>query len=173
MSHESGAALIQQLWQQRRSPIVSGVLFGTGEIAVLTFERMVRGVNVVLRVELSGRADVAGVLRADPDMSTELTELCQVRAEERNLEAVAGEGSAGGDGFLALTRLSDGHLNWMLFVENSNPFVEVGIRGSEIIAVTTLDDLWTVPLVSPEQLTVRPGNRRGWDSRARRLTSGS
>ena len=163
MNASDPAVLIQEKWREGFSLLVNGVIRDTNRVTLFETERLEYGKSTVVHVRCVGVTDVAAVLRRNPDAFTAVTDLCESISADRDLRVVGGEGGQGGDGFLAAARISDNHLLWIILSEESNPFVEVALRGDEVVAVTTLDDRWTVPLREPEVISIIAGDPKGWD----------
>lgn len=85
---------------------------------------------------------------------TGLISLCETTDVFRNLRAIGGEGGNGSDGFVAAVEARSGVLLWIAFFTQSNPFVSVELRGSDILATTNLDTHWRFPLDSPGDVEI-------------------
>lgn len=147
---------------QRRLPIASGVFFGDGRwipVQPQMIDELASGSagsRYVIHPGVSRNIEELG--REESDGFAAITELVEESAsdESRNLRVCCGEGSYGGDGFVALLRADDGSPIWVAFFEDSNPFVSVRLTESEAIGVTNLGHEWRFPIDAPERVRVRP-----------------
>lgn len=96
-------------------------------------------------------SDVSAV---DEDNWAYMNGLVELPIPDRDLLIQAGEGSWGGEGFVAVSRIADGRLIWIAHFDFSNPFVEVALENERIKAVSTYQDEWYFPLFKPEQVVV-------------------
>ena len=156
--------IVQHKWLAQLCPIVNGVIYGTGEITLFSLIGgfQLSGTSIELRRGI--RTCVTSFLEQNPDDWTSVTSLCEATSDELNARVLAGEAGLGADGFVAVTRKNDEYLEWIMFFENSNPFIEVTINGPDIVAVTNLGDRWTIPLRSPENMSVETQRRSAEDS---------
>jgi hypothetical protein len=162
MRPRASERLAQDNWRNRASFIVNGLTYGTGRIRLLELERIGDGEDRRTTVRLGGETTAEALTLRDPDAVTDLTVLCEAQAPTADLYLWGGEAGQGGDGFVALARKSDDYLLWLLFLDDSNPFVEVTFRDEEAWAVSTMDELWKIPLDQPERLRVSAGDPKGW-----------
>jgi hypothetical protein len=137
---------IQDLFRAERWPIVSGVYFDSGEVGLLecVHEFWVRSV---------GRSRLESVMEQNPDWMTSLNVTFTAQDVRAGLQVECGEGSEGAEGFVALSR-RDGHLVWLAYLENSNPFMTAAIEGGRINATSNLGHRWSFPIDRPEQVEI-------------------
>lgn len=86
---------------------------------------------------------------------THFTELARASVAESSLDVVAGEGSLGSDGVIALVDRLTNKLHWVLFSENSNPFVCIDISQDQIEATTNLGTVWSFQMADQTSITIR------------------
>lgn len=119
----------------------NGFVFADGEIVVLTAD-----------------AKISERLTRDTNLEQELgfasiTSFCSASSNE--WEALAGETSAKGEGFVALYRA--GVAVWALILDWSEPFQSLSLDGRSITAVSgdyPSSMRWTIPIANPLSLTV-------------------
>lgn len=143
---------IQDIWEQDQCPIINGIIFDSGEIILLKIRSLqVRNIWVDL-LDLCGKSTLEKFLTKQPDQLASITTLAETEAgsETSGLRLLCGEGSSGGDGFVAVCRAADEHLNWIAFFENSNPFEHIEIHGSDVFAVNNCQQIWRFPLARPD-----------------------
>lgn len=156
------AKIAQQLWEGKRFPAQDGLLFGTGVFYPITITRKPKGKDSVLALgtpsrisEVLGVADVSAMI-SRPGALACLVPNLNVDAEESHITVVIGEGSMGGDGFVAVVSSKNSRLQWLLFSGESNPFERVEVtRDGRVVATSTLEESWSIPIASPEDTVIR------------------
>lgn len=73
----------------------------------------------------------------------------------RQIEVLCGEGDYGSDGFVAVISNKNSELLWVAFFECSNPFNNVDVEGSNLLAWSTNDTIWQFPIDSPSDLSIQ------------------
>lgn len=141
-----GELLVQSLWEQQMCPIVNGIVFGDGKIVELDKEKS-GGKQELFRVV--NITDIKSFVDERGDYWTAITQLCEFELPQRNLIVRGGEGGFGGDGFVALSRISDSDLIWIAFFDYANPFIEVSMKGDLVVATSTLEYIWQFPIAEP------------------------
>ena len=129
-----------------------GIVFGDGTRVAIDFERRFarEGTDVTLRVG-SRQWDKSWLCEVD-DLWASLIPHCEVEIDsERSAEC--GEGSLGGDGYIALYK-RDETLLWVIFLEDVNPFTRLELRGTHLVAINSHGEIWDVPIDRPESLNV-------------------
>src|SRR5262249_41447103 len=110
--------LIQHKWQSEERPLFNGVLFATGEIVLrecLTL-RESGASSTSIKVRTLARSTLASYLAYNDEGAwTGITSMGTVDAEQGTV--VFGEGSWGGDGFVALCERGGERLTWMAFFQ--------------------------------------------------------
>lgn len=141
--------LLQQRWKQDRCPIANGIVFGDGRLLLLALVPHPAVGHTRETFEFVEESSLDGFLKHNPDYWAFLTRHCQLTIPDADLLISAGGASMGGDGFVALSRASDDYLNWVLFSEDSNPFVDLAFTDGVITARTTSGDTWHIPIPQP------------------------
>ncbi len=152
---ESIESLIQYQWEKEYCPCVEGILFDTGDIILMRNELLIDKETYVSRVHPLARTTLASFLEFNPDFWTSIGKAASTIWAEGALIISCGEGGSGADGFVAASRISDKHLIWLAFFQSSNPFNEVKVEGTNVIAVSTYGHEWTFPVWHPERVSVR------------------
>ncbi len=155
------AELLLRKWKDEQCPLVNGVTLGNGEVYALELSRVREGESYALHLRPGKRTNLASLQEAGSLWWTDVTELDEVEAPGTGLRVCGGEGGQGADGFIAVSRVEDGGLQWVAFFDNANPFVELRLTETQVHAVTTLDDRWTFDLVQPGEVTVEAGDPKG------------
>ena len=138
---------IQTLWSNCTVPLIDGLLFGGGNYLELTYDliHLDRG-KFAFRCDRSEYRDVANFLE-DLSWVAVVDSFSSYRVD-RGLVTV-GDGTQGGDGFIALEN-NESQLEWLLFLQRSNPFVAVSVVDEIVIATSELGYDLKIPLDHPE-----------------------
>lgn len=140
--------IIQKRWEKRQCLILSGLIFGDGQI--VRFEIPKTSVCELIVIE---RLDIETAIVKFGDYWTNLIPTCEVHCQEDDLLIEAGEGSYGSEGYVAVSRISDGNLVWLAYFDYSNPFYDLSIDEEKaIVAKTTHNDIWRFNLDKPHQI---------------------
>lgn len=133
------------MWLKEEIPITNGIIYPDGRVELLDVEifagkKVVRhNVSTTLQ-ELYGSNDI--------DCSSIIIN-CQISSSNGKYEIYGGEGSFGGDGFVAVTSEGGQKLEWIAFFEDSNPFVELQTDEEFVYGVTSLNDKWALNIMNP------------------------
>jgi NAD(P)H-hydrate repair Nnr-like enzyme with NAD(P)H-hydrate epimerase domain len=68
---------------------------------------------------------------------------------------VCGEGSFGGDGFVAAVDSHTEQLRWLIFSTQANPLVQLRIEQSRLLVENNTGHLWRINLDEPLQITLQ------------------
>ena len=150
----SSEQLVQLKWKTGMCPILNGIIFGDG--AIVELETYRSSSEDLLQVRIRRNTDVEDFSTNHADYWTETISLCELQISDKDLEIIGGEGGFGSDGFVAVSRVSDGYLIWIAFFEDSNPFIQLSVNNncSEILGITTLGKIWQFPIEHPEQVKI-------------------
>lgn len=149
--------IVQSRWRNRECPIYNGLLFGDGSRrpVELTRQRVPDGNRTTVRV---------GNIEWDKSWFFEIGDRWAALIAHCELPlgggamAECGEGSFGGDGYVSITD-SEGNLSWLLFLDDSNPFVRLEQRGKHLVAISSLSEIWDIPIDSPESIRISSTDR--------------
>lgn len=75
--------------------------------------------------------------------------------KKNKIKILAGEGSYGSDGFLAVFETNTDQLMWLAFFKSSNPFNKVRVVGNEIYAFSTIGCVWRFDVKDPIRCSVK------------------
>ena len=122
------------------TPVANGFLFPDGTLFPVDGASIRRPpVSFPIRSDTPGRLDESFVWAGTFAAATAFD-------PGSGLIAVAGEGSMGADGFVALCEPADRALRWLLFLDFSNPFHAVEFAGGRIQASNNLRERWSIPI---------------------------
>jgi hypothetical protein len=145
---------IQELWADEQCPIINGIIFGDGIIKRFRLVRDNSQEGAIINLILETQTTVIDFLSQKPNNLTTLVQLCEKNVSEKHLRLIAGEGGWGGDGFVAIENKETKALEFLLFFDNSNPFVEIDFDESRVIAVSNLGERWIIPIEEPENTVI-------------------
>lgn len=145
---------IQQAWTERRCPIINGIVFASGVIRWIDLDERFEAGRAVSDLCRSGETSIAILEKAEGLRWSDVSIIKEVVCDERGLLIQVGEGSMGGDGFVAALEYSSKRLLWVAFFENSNPFVDVKIEGDLVLATNNHGTYWSFPVHDPSQLII-------------------
>ncbi|MFF7245536.1 hypothetical protein ACFZBU_16710 [Embleya sp. NPDC008237] len=156
------AALVHEHWQLRQAPYGDFIVFADGSLAVMD----------LLRVSPADRPHDrraeqwywGEALRATAWTPTDWMDVDSTSAScsHEGSRALAGESSNHGSiGWVALTRADDS-LEWLAVSCWSNPFTEVTLNETQLIATCTLGRIWTFPRGAPQQVKITEDPAYPW-----------
>jgi hypothetical protein len=151
--HQAGTAL-QSRWSAGFCPAIDGIVKQSGEIYEVDIDVFDVG------HELEFRLRAVTLLRIT-DWSTdqdfewlEISEMYEVSDFIHDMCVGCGETSEGSRGFVAVSRQSDGQLDWLATFHHSNPFHKCHIDEGDVVAWSTHGTVWRFPLAHPEKITI-------------------
>jgi hypothetical protein len=121
-------AKIVELWNKEELPIKDGVYFSNGKSIAISIS-----IYPDLVIEKGAEFDLEDFLNEDPEEITNI-DVMQKTAVNDKYQCVLGEGSYGSEGFIAYLT-TEGNLEWVMYFEQSNPFVKVVKLSNDIIEV--------------------------------------
>lgn len=152
---QKAAALLREKWGSRLLPVINGVGWPTGEVDWVSLDFNRETGRYRLERGAASRIALADLNKGGGLNWLYAGESCEAIDAQREIKALAGEGSLGGDGFIAVTSTRTGELVWYAFFESSNPFEQVRFEGDALVATTNLGDEWRFPLDSPASFTIK------------------
>jgi hypothetical protein len=121
---------ISELWKEEKCPLVDGVIFDDG--TVLEFN-VIDSPSGRLIFDVKRKTDIKEILGQELDNYTHLyhSRLNKIHGSYRYM---AGEGSWGGDGYVACLDLKTNALLWVFTSDKINPIVDLDFINGKIIA---------------------------------------
>lgn len=119
---------IVELWNEEKLPIKDGIYFSNGVSISLSIE-----FHPDLLIEKGNSFDLVSFLKDEPDCVTYIDITQKIRMSD-GYQCFLGEGSYGSEGFIAYIT-ADGHLKWVMYFENSNPFINAVELSNKIIEI--------------------------------------
>lgn len=136
-------------WNAGQWPTLNGLTFADGRHYAI---RPVDAPREPLPMRLS-YASPTQIENLEKLPSTFLMQACEASDNVSGLKVIAGECSAGEEGFVAVLE-STGVLRWVAFFDFSNPFERVRFDGTDLVAENNLGEAWRLPLATPWEITV-------------------
>ncbi len=142
--------LLQSRWRAGRLPLIDGVVRASGELRPATYRAMtLNGVR--------GAAPVLTGAAVCLDVATDWVEVDERAAAvdpAAGLRYSCGEGSAGGDGYVACARVPTGELVWAAVFQASNPFEALRVDGAHVEAVNSHGHRWRISRADATDIAV-------------------
>ena len=107
---------INELWNKEKLPIKDGIYFANGE----SFSFLAKFYPYVF-IEKGESFSLVDFLNQNPDCITHIDIFKKIKLQMGGT-CLLGEGSHGSEGFIAYIT-SDEKLNWVIYFEESNPFI--------------------------------------------------
>lgn len=145
--------VLNSQWAKRECAAFDGIVFADGTRIPIEFERDMQSGWAPTFLIGNRMWDKSWVIEIGDEISS-LDSLCRIQLPGGCI-AECGEGSSGGDGYIAVTAY-DGKLVWLLFFESANPFTQLELKGSHLVAINSYSEIWDIPITSPEQLRIAP-----------------
>jgi hypothetical protein len=145
---------IQNLWENEKAVLFNGIVFSNDE--TLELFRIGSKDKKEVRVGVSG--NLADIIRNGVGTTT-IDVFASATDQSGDLMIACGDGAFGSDGFVCC--LKKNKVSWFLFMDDSNPFVEVQINGDVAKVRSSLDEVWSIPLHRPQDLSIEdPANTK-------------
>ncbi len=145
---------IQQLWADEQCPEINGIIYGNGIVKKINIVRDSLWRLIEIKPEFENQTTVTEFLHDKPDEITNVYQLCDKSVIDHNIRLIGGEADWGDFGFIAVENLQTKELKFLMFFDNSNPFVEIDFLDSNILATSNLGEKWIVPIEEPEKMTI-------------------
>jgi len=142
---------IDRLVNELEVPLINSLIFPNGDL--LVFEHTILGerekhiLNVLCKSTIESYFEYNAF---DSVSSCDAT----ISTENEDFVVYAGEGSWGGEGIIYVISKKDNQLVWFFFSDRSNPFKSVEIKDDEIVAISTYEECWKIPIHSPEKMKI-------------------
>ena len=115
-------------------PVINGILYADGSIE-----------NLCISCDENHRRYIekgSGTEEEIDESSFGISAECQ--SDELDLKVSVGEGSFGGDGFIAARTASSDSFLWLIAFDDSNPFITVRILDDKILVENNLYEVWEI-----------------------------
>ncbi|WP_010582397.1 hypothetical protein [Schlesneria paludicola] len=150
--------LIQSLWKRDECLDLDSVQFGNGNVMLLDIPSRIPtatdGIQIRQRqwVDMRDAVKLPGVTL---NVGLSASGGSPIIIAEKGLCVTCGECAVYGTfGFVAVSRCSDNHLEWLAFFLLSNPFVAIAVNDETIVATTNLGAKYAFPIREPEKVQV-------------------
>jgi len=151
--------VLHDRWAQGECPLIDGIHYADG--TVILFEcRALRGhATTEMSLRPLAVSSLDSALTLNPHLWwASLTTLAEIESPTSQVAAVCGEGSSGGDGFVALLCGAERRLGWVAFFQSSNPFVAIAFEDGDapaVVARSSYGHVWIFPVERPETVLIR------------------
>jgi hypothetical protein len=134
---------ITSLWAAGRLPIHDGLYTAAGEQYNVRINPAKPG-----GIEILDKFDLDAFLKSDPDWLTTIDITGEVELRAGAGWLCRGEGSYGSEGFFAHLN-QDKNLVWVVYLEESNPFVDITVAGNVATFTSSSDIRISVDIARP------------------------
>jgi hypothetical protein len=159
ISSEWIMAEIQTLWKQHVWPIKSGIAFADDRTIPIGVAMPWESDDSKIHIETCPAIQMADLPQFQRKEFTQLISVRELANPALGLTAVAGEGSHGSEGFVALTESKTGKLVWLAYCDCCNPFKEALIIDGFVVALSNLGHRWHFPLNEPQKVFVEENEK--------------
>jgi hypothetical protein len=151
-------SMVEEKWRSGLCPLFDGVTYGDGTIVVmecLTFWGA-DDADAISQIQVRplARSTIDSFVEYNPEGWVHVGGPEPVVDAARDIKLSFGEGSMGGDGFVARSEVGSGRLRWVAFFQASNPFARGWLEGDVAVVVSTHGHVWRFPLERPERVQV-------------------
>ena len=144
---------IKNFWQNQESPSIDGIVFPNGDIQLINV-KVDWGQPVKYKLSLGCKTSIEELKLQNKISWNDCAVITRAIDETKKVEAIAGQGDYGSDGFVAVVNSGNKELVWLAFFETSNPFEYLQFYENELHARSSLGNLWRFPLDEPSRVKV-------------------
>jgi len=141
---------LYQEWNQKRLPIINGIIYEDGSIQRMIITDKNKGRSV----ELGSKLHLKTLKDAEELFLVEIDILCTKIDDENMITVSCGDGGYGGEGYVAIETLDHGKIKWIAFFEESNPFERVEVVDNLIYAYNNLNEEWIFEINNPTNIVI-------------------
>lgn len=142
----------EQMWKARHWPCRNGIYLANDTVRLLDVSMPWDTKDGGLIVKVAEMVPLVRLEEVKNNRTTRIGWNDDQMYSDPTLCVIAGEGSHGSEGFVAVTQKATENLVWLLYLNCSNPFERVTIRNGIVTAFSTLGHVWQIPVMEPEQL---------------------
>ncbi len=135
---------INELIGNNKCPLINAFFFSNGDMLVLNNDNSYIGVLC--------KSSIESYFYYNSEDSVSSFDILNKYETDKFIISI-GEGSYGGDGVIQLDDKS-GKLIWFLFLDNSNPFIEVVLIKDYIEVISTKNVKFKIPILHPERIVI-------------------
>ncbi|MDA9774216.1 hypothetical protein N9B82_04590 [Saprospiraceae bacterium] len=134
---------LHELWKKEQCPLVNGVIFNDGAIIECSNTDSSSG---KLQFEEKSRTTILELLKHDATGYKNLYH-STIQKVHQSYKYMAGEGSWGGDGYVACFDLKTDVVLWIFTTDTINPIIDLEFSNEKIIAKNNLDSIFSIEVV--------------------------
>jgi hypothetical protein len=131
---------INELWKNEECPLVDGVIFNDGTVIEFSTTNSLSG---GLIFDVKRKTDLKEILQNNPDNYKCLYHSALEKIHESN-RYTAGEGSWGGDGYIACLDLKTNDVLWIFTSDKINPIIDLDFSNGKIIAKNNNNSVFSI-----------------------------
>ncbi|WP_017347054.1 hypothetical protein [Pantoea sp. A4] len=127
-------SVISMLWDQEKLPIKDGIYFSNGTSIAYSVESYPKK-----KLTKGSEFDFEMFYKDNKDEVTSFDEIVNIKLPN-GFHCSAGEGSFGSEGFIAYIS-DENELQWVIYLEELNPFIKITNTSDEIIIAESSADI--------------------------------
>lgn len=135
---------LSELWKKEECPLVEGVIFNDGTVIEFNITNSTSG---KLQFEEIGRTQIVEILKQDSGNYKNLYHSTTQQVHQ-SYKYMAGEGSWGGDGYVACLDLNTNNVLWIFTSDRINPIISLEFSNNKIIAKNNLSCAFSIEVNS-------------------------
>lgn len=146
---------IRNFIEHLECPSINGIMFGDETIQLLTVDvKWQEPIRYTIN-QRGVKVSIGDLLKSETISWCSCAVLDDLVDRDRSIRVLAGEGTYGSDGFLAIIEVKTNITIWLAFFKDSNPFSKVKIIENKLYAESTLGCLWIFNIKNPLQCIVQ------------------
>lgn len=131
---------LNEFWKKEECPLVDGVIFNDGTVVEFNITNSLTG---GLQFDEIGRTQITEILKQDPDNYKNIYHSTVQQVHLSN-KYMAGEGSWGGDGYVACLDLKTNDVLWIFTSDRINPIIDLEFSNNIVIAKNNLNSFFSI-----------------------------
>lgn len=141
---------LQNEWKKGRLPIISGILYGNGNVNWINIESE----NRIRRIEHGSKLNLNTLMEENEFYLSEITILCRKEDISKRIIVSCGEGGHGSEGFIVVEENDTKKIKWVAFFEESNPFEKIEVIDDVIYTYNNLGEKWAFEINDPINVSI-------------------
>jgi len=138
---------VNNAWKEGYLPIINGIIYPNGciEQMEIILDGEIKKVNVIKKMNINELIEEEVSYIVINDTCEDIVNRVRI---------YCGEGSYGGDGFVAVESLKNNQLIWIAFFEESNPFEKIKSSENNLNVINNLKESWQFNLKKPNEIII-------------------
>jgi len=134
---------LSKLWEKEECPLVDGFIFSDGTIIKFDIANISPG---KLQFEEIGITSIVELHNHDSENYKNLYH-STIQKVHQSYKYMVGEGSWGGDGYVACLDLKTDEILWIFTSDRINPIIDIEFSNNKIIAKNNLNSIFSIEVI--------------------------